>query len=430
MATHDVTRGGVAQLDKSKSRARCRKWMLSCRVDGVRRMRRFTGAYTEAVDELERWRVELAGAVECADTLSAYMARWHAWRCESGDYAPGTLANDLRAIRAVERSPLACKRMDEITPVDVRDALAWIKSHPVRSRKPLSGTTMNKTHNTLSQIFTQAADDGLIAQSPMAHMSAPRTDTRERDALSIAQIAYTLDTLDAMELDGHVVAVHLMLTLGLRRGEALALHVDDIARDCVHIRRAIKERDGSIGVPKSPASVRTLPLPNRTRALISRWMDERDARGLAHATTLCCNGRGGVLRPHQMQKWWNANRERIGCAGMVMHQLRHSNLSMMARHMPSAFDLQKWAGWSSLEPARVYIHIDTDALANAVTSAFAVLAVTPRLHINEAGQSAYALTCDNLWSGGQDLNLRPDVCGDSSDGSELARESDDTAKPS
>ena len=370
MAAHDVTRGGVAQLDKSKSRARCRKWMLSCRVDGVRRMRRFTGAYTEAVDELERWRGELAGAVECADTLSAYMARWHAWRCESGDYAPGTLSNDLRAIRAVERSPLARKRMDEITPADVRDALAWIKSHPVRSRTPLSGTTMNKTHNTLSQIFTQAADDGLIARSPMSHMAAPRTDTRERGALSIAQIAHALGALDAMELDGHVVAVHLMLTLGLRRGEALALHVDDIARDCIHIRRAIKERDGSIGAPKSPASVRTLPLPNRTRALLDRWMDERAARGLAHAPTLCCNGRGGVLRPHQLQKWWNANRERIGCADMVMHQLRHSNLSMMARHM-SPHDLQRYAGWASINMAMVYVHDDMESMSRAAAEAWA-----------------------------------------------------------
>ena len=54
---------------------------------------------------------------------------------------------------------------------------------------------------------------------------------------------------------------------------------------------------------------------------------------------------------------------------MTLHQIRHSNLSMMARHM-SVFDLQRWAGWSSIEPARVYVHADAESLKRGSEDAF------------------------------------------------------------
>ena len=54
---------------------------------------------------------------------------------------------------------------------------------------------------------------------------------------------------------------------------------------------------------------------------------------------------------------------------MKLHELRHSNLSMMARHM-SPFDLQRYAGWSSIAPARVYVHDDLAAVTAAVTAAW------------------------------------------------------------
>jgi integrase len=57
---------------------------------------------------------------------------------------------------------------------------------------------------------------------------------------------------------------------------------------------------------------------------------------------------------------------------MTLHQLRHSNLSMMARHM-SPFDLQRYAGWSSIEPAKVYIHDDLEAVTKAVSKAWTAM---------------------------------------------------------
>ena len=65
-------------------------------------------------------------------------------------------------------------------------------------------------------------------------------------------------------------------------------------------------------------------------------------------------------------------RVEMGYPELTMHQLRHSNLSMMARHM-SPFDLQAYAGWSSIAPAQVYVHRDLDAVRHAVSSAWDAL---------------------------------------------------------
>ena len=81
--------------------------------------------------------------------------------------------------------------------------------------------------------------------------------------------------------------------------------------------------------------------------------------------TFCASTRGKPIRPQNFKRWWDGHRDAWGCAGFTPHQLRHSNLTKMARFM-SPFDLQRWAGWSSIGPARVYVHADQTALEAAV----------------------------------------------------------------
>ena len=363
----------VQQVDKSKSRGKCRSWRLWVNSDGRRRSRRFHGTYTDALAAASAFEAELAGdAAKDATGFMEYGAIWQARREESGEFAPGTLENGRRALRAFRRTALADKALAEVTTEDCREALLWLRGHPVRGDKPLSGTTLNKLHRALYSILEEAEVDGRIMSNPMRRLKAPKIDTKEKRALPPDRLAQVAEEVRALPLDGRTVAVSLMLLLGLRRGEACGVLASDLdmAAGVLHVRHAVKERDGSVGAPKSAAGVRTLPLPPAACEVLSDWITERQRRGLADARTLCCNSYGRVMRPQLLQRWWCEVRESVGCEGLTLHELRHSNLSMMARFMPSAFDLQRWAGWSSLEPARVYIHSDLDALTAGVTAAF------------------------------------------------------------
>lgn len=363
----EVRTAYMEKLEKDKPNGKCRRWRLWLRMsDGKKRSRRFTGAYREAQSALSTFRDEVDAEVVCPDSFADYAASWAAYRAASGDFAPGTLENDRRHVATLSKQ-FGHMRMDAMTPEVCRDGLAAIRNGRT---PPLSGTYMNKLYTTLHAIMSQAHGDGRIARDPLARIAAPKVDTKERGWLSPDGLAEFVRRLSTLPLDGRTVACYLMAYLGLRRGEACALHVADVDMGArmVHVRRAVKERDGSVDVPKSPASVRDLPMPDALRGVLAEWMAER-AR-LGHGCDyLACSSVGTVLRPQNLQKWWDAHRAELGADGMTLHQIRHSNLSMMARHM-SVFDLQRWAGWSSIEPARVYVHADAESLKTSSEDAF------------------------------------------------------------
>ena len=383
--------GSIIPLD-DKSRYRCRKWRLFVSTECGQKSRVFNGSWSEAKKALESFKKELSDKIPNNQTFEAYAASWLLWREKSGEYAPGTIANDTRDIRAINRSELAAAKLEDITPQMCRESLLWIKQHPVRKQGELSNTTMNGIYITLSAIFRQAVDDERLSRNPMDKIKPPKPDTKERPAMSPDELALFVERLSTLPLDGRVMTLYFMSLLGLRRGEACALADIDVQPDFVCVHQAIKERDGTIGEPKSKASRRVLPLPNLLADKIDEWRVKRALDGFSRAETLCCNTRGGVLRPQNLQRWWDKYASiALGCPGMTLHQLRHSNLSMVARYL-SPFDLQRYAGWSSIEPARVYIHADMTQLEQAIT-AINWRSFTRRSLESRTGQQTKLLTC-------------------------------------
>ena len=354
--------GGVRQL--SRNRWECWQFVDD---DGKRkqRTRRVHGGKKDAIEALRGLRDELDAQVPNSDMFAAYAASWALQRRNSGQYGVGTLENDRRNVDALCRV-IGAERMDALTPALCREALSVAKHDFNASGRTLSNTTMNKMQVTFNAIMQQAADDGIIAANPLARVKLPKVDTAERTALDDAQLSALLDALDAMEVDGRVMAVYLMAELGLRRGEACALLDGDIDGGLVHVCRAVKERDCSVGKPKSAAGERTLPMTARLAGKVDEWRELRRESGLGGAPTLCCTSQGGTLWPQKLDWWWRAHREELGVPGLTMHELRHSNLTKMARLLPSPFDLRDWAGWSTLGPAAVYVHRDMSALEAAV----------------------------------------------------------------
>ena len=364
-----VSTGTIQQLDKSKPRNKCRKWRLCVHVDGVRRSKRFSGSVTAAKQALAEWRAELAQSPLDGLTFAQYAAQWQELRAQTGDLAASTLANDANAVKALTASPLGPMPLGSITLADCERALLWVRDNPMRSScKRRTGASVHMIYTKLRAIFKHALYSDAIPKDPTRRLKAPKVDTKEKQALTPLEIELLLNRLDGEPMTGEIMALYLMLCLGLRRGEALGLHSADVSAGVVSVRCAANAVTGRIETPKTAAGVRSLPMPARLASKLAEWQQVRESWGIGDAPTVVCDPCGRAITPRALGHWWDRHRAALGCDGLTLHGLRHSNLSMMARALPSVFDLQRWAGWASLTPAKTYVHADLDALTAAAGS--------------------------------------------------------------
>jgi len=359
-----VTGSSIEQLEKSKPRGKCRKWRLWASTEAGRKSRRFTGTWTQATEALAAFVDELSGMVENAETFAAYAESWRAWRASTAGLDVQTLTNDERNVRTLCRV-FGGLRMDAITPEVVKDGLLTLKNGGSASGKTLGGTYLNNLFVALNNIMSTAADDGRIAANPCAKVKAPKPDTAERRALTIEQMDVVWSNMEPIAAggDGRAMAMLLILDAGLRPQEALALLPADVDVDSMrlHVRTGMKERTGEIGKTKRPSSVRDLPMTDRLAAVCAAYGSMR-----VGGKCFCENTRdGSPLRMQNVRKWWEKHREEFGAGDLVPYELRHSNLTKMARYM-TIFDLKDWAGWKTIEPAKVYVHRDESAMEAAV----------------------------------------------------------------
>ena len=361
-----VTGSTIEQLEKGKPKGKCRKWRLWASTESGRKSRRFTGTWTQATEALSRFVDELSDYLPDSDALGPYARSWLAYRADSGAIAPGTARSYGTAVNALCRSPLAAMRLADITPRDCRDALSWCKAHPARGGV-LSNTTLRTIHAVLRMVMQSARRDGLCASNPMEDAERPAAEPVERRALDAAEIAALVAALDGLPIDGRTMAVYCMLFLGVRIGEACALSLENVHGGTVRVEHSVIESTGELG-PTKNRRARTLPVPAPLAERMARWAEVRAILGI-DTPWLCCSDSGRRLRQQYLQEWWGDVRDSLGVPGLVPHELRHTNLTLMARHM-SAFDLQRYAGWTSLAVALKYVHEDADSVARGVASAW------------------------------------------------------------
>jgi integrase len=172
--------------------------------------------------------------------------------------------------------------------------------------------------NTVRNIATQArgalklaVEDEVLAKSPWVKVVLPRAETRAE-----APAAEHVAALLACAEGWMSVAVHLGAGAGLRQGEVAGLegrHIDFLRR------RVVVEQQrgpaGSVTAPKTPSSVRWVPLPAQVLEVLSSH--HADGR-------LLVNERGNPIRSQLLSHHWTKLKARAGVpASLDFHDLRH-----------------------------------------------------------------------------------------------------------
>lgn len=324
--------------------------MLQVQTDQGRKTRRVEGSVKDAKAALEDF-ISFLEAGGDTPTFSEYATRWID-RCEAaGTHSPNTLMRRRAVVRRI--GPMLSKPMADIRQDDVENVIILLMA------QGLSSTTVRSYVGVVKTLCNDAFQRGDIPSDPCARVKLPKKDTKQIDAIPKAELDAMLDRLDGLRrVDGHVAAFYLMITLGLRSEEALALRWEDVGENSVMVRRALKVANMTVAETKSKSSTRELPMPDRLKVFMERWSAQRWDDGWV------CPGRGcGLLHPVNLRRWARKN-------GFPtrFHQLRHSYLTELAKSGCSPYVLQRIAGWSDLKMAMVYCKVGFAEMESAVSA--------------------------------------------------------------
>lgn len=187
-----------------------------------------------------------------------------------------------------------------------------------------------------------------------------RHEKQERDAFTLEELQTLFrdrpgNFLTELAYDVFVFAAHT----GMRRGEILALHWEDVdlVQNIVHVRKALKDagQGGYIGKPKWN-KLRDTPLLPQAREAILR----QPQRG----PLVFCHPDGEALGIN----WWRWNfiqalgAAGIGRKGLVAHSFRHTLNSLWRTSGASDLVIRAALGWTTERVQDGYSHVSLEDL--------------------------------------------------------------------
>jgi integrase len=253
------------------------------------------------------------------------------------------------------------------------------RSNPMEKRPDLALQRVSDRHRPFM--------DGASRQRPLRRYVRVKTVQRLPRPLSEAQVARLLE---ALRCQRDLALVRLMLDGGLRPGEALGLHVEDIAygRRRVVIRH---RNDHPKGVRAKSRTERVVDLyePATLSAVNTYVMTERPTE-MDSPLVFLVGGHGRYrqepLSYAALAKLFARACERAGMRDpwVTPHSLRHTHATRMWEGGMRELTLQKRLGHASLESIRLYTRVSDPAVVADYCRALGIEA-PPRPEISAEG---------------------------------------------
>ena len=204
-------------------------------------------------------------------------------------------------------------------------------------KKPLKQKTQKNYLAFVSNAFTYAVKNEYIKESPCRAIEVTETESEERDPYTLDEEVALLKKLDEREVPTHYkVFFMLLIHLGMRKGEALAIEWKDIDLDAksVFIRRNSQYRNSRTGVfttlPKTKGSIRCLKLPDEIIDLLPKLKAEQEelkrnvGDNWVEHDRLFTTWNGEPMRPNRPYTWLQKFCERENLPFKGLHNFRHA----------------------------------------------------------------------------------------------------------
>ncbi len=238
-----------------------------------------------------------------------------------------------------------------------------------------AASVVHKAHAVLSMAMDVAVDWYDLPRNVVRRATAPKPEYDSPTTLSKEEVEALLHAAK----DHRLYAFwHLLLVAALRKGEALALHWEDIDDEhgLVHVRGSLsRQSEGlTIGPTKTKGSSRVIPIDDQTLAVLQAHRKRQLQDGMA-----CRDQKFGNLvfttrsgRPIDPKGIWDHFQRLCGRAGIdprCIHALRHTSGSLMIDTGTDTLIVARVMGHTTTDMTSRYVHPDVETLRRAVSGA-------------------------------------------------------------
>jgi integrase len=224
-------------------------------------------------------------------------------------------------------------------------------------RDGLSPRTRRQARAILRRVLRDAERLSFVHRNSAALVDAPRIErSTTHDALTAEQARALISAADSDRL---VALVRLVLTYGMRKGEALALTWEaiDFKDRTITIRGTMKRHRGGgfyVETPKSAASGRTLDLTPQIALALRKHRKVQAAERLAAGSAwqsgnwVFASTIGTPLDDRNVSRWWHDLCETAGVEHHRFHSTRHTAATLMLEEGESLDVISRILGHSSV----------------------------------------------------------------------------------
>lgn len=298
-----------------------------------------------------------------------------------GTHKPTTIAYCRRLAEQIIEYFGEKKRLQQIDVEDLKRFIIYFRTEAKTERgKPYSASTVHSLFGELRTILEYARRTHYLLFNPVQDLSQkekPHLEKRKVDFLEPEKAREFLRCLDDEPLFWKVY-FNILITCGLRRGEAVGLQWRDIDAEKMTLnvcRNVTIDRDAPekyrVGDTKTGES-RTVPLSTRVYGLLMELKREREAQlkgKIWPNTFIFCRGleAGTPIYPSTPTKWQAEFVKRHGLPNVSPHDLRHSAATLALMSGASLKDVQALLGHA--DPAttlQFYVGVTEEAQRRTV----------------------------------------------------------------
>ena len=198
-------------------------------------------------------------------------------------------------------------------------------------KRGLAESSIRQAYTILRAALDTAVRDEAIAKNPAAAIARPKVTRTEAAHLTATQVRQLIECAAGSR---YAALFELLVSTGLRRGEALALQWKDVdfEKKLVRVRGTLARIDGKLTVtePKTMKSKRTIHMSASAERVLKavrlRQMEERLKAGTAWTETgfVFTTELGEPSDPRNALRALKAAAKRAKLDGIGLHTLRHS----------------------------------------------------------------------------------------------------------